>query len=35
MFGERLNLARKKAGYSLRSLSDALGCKASAQAIGK
>ena len=35
MFGERLHLARKKSGYSLRSLSDALGRKASAQAIGK
>lgn len=35
MFGERLKLARKKAGYSLRSLSDALGNKVSAQAIGK
>ena len=35
MFGERLKLARKKAGYSLRSLSEAIGRKASAQAIGK
>ena len=35
MFGERLKLARKKAGYSLRALSDALGNKVSAQAIGK
>lgn len=35
MFGERLKLARKKAGYSLRGLSDALGNKVSAQAIGK
>ncbi|MDE0555849.1 MAG: XRE family transcriptional regulator [Candidatus Poribacteria bacterium] len=35
MFGERLKLARKKAGYSLRSLADALDHKASAQAIGK
>lgn len=35
MFGERLKLARKRAGYSLRSLSDALGRKTSAQAIGK
>lgn len=35
MFGDRLKLARKKAGYSLRSLSDALGGTPSAQAIGK
>lgn len=35
MFGERLKLARKKAGYSLRGLSDALDNKVSAQAIGK
>ena len=35
MFGERLKLARKKAGYSLRSLSDALAGEVSAQAIGK
>ena len=35
MFGDRLKLARKKAGYSLRSLSDALGGKVTAQAIGK
>ena len=35
MFGERLKLARKKAGYSLRAFSDALGNKVSAQAIGK
>ena len=35
MFGERLKLARKKAGYSLRALSEALGGKVSAQAIGK
>jgi len=35
MFGERLKLARKKAGYSLRSLADAMGGKVSAQAIGK
>ncbi|MEX2376329.1 MAG: XRE family transcriptional regulator [Dehalococcoidia bacterium] len=35
MFGERLKLARKKAGYSLRALSDALDCEVSAQAIGK
>ena len=35
MFGDRLKLARKKAGYSLRGLSDALDGKVSAQAIGK
>ena len=35
MFGDRLKLARKKAGYSLRVLSDALGGAPSAQAIGK
>ncbi len=35
MFGERLKLARKKAGFSLRSLSEALDRKVSAQAIGK
>ncbi len=35
MFGERLNLARKKAGLSLRALSDALNNEVSAQAIGK
>ena len=35
MFGDRLKLARKKAGYSLRRLSDALGGAPSAQAIGK
>lgn len=35
MFGERLKLARKKAGLSLRDLSDALGGEVSAQAIGK
>lgn len=35
MFGDRLKLARKKAGYSLRGLSDALGGEVSAQAIGK
>jgi len=35
MFGDRLKLARKKAGYSLRGFSDALGNKVSAQAIGK
>ena len=35
MFGDRLKLARRKAGYSLRSLSDALDGEVSAQAIGK
>jgi Zn-dependent peptidase ImmA (M78 family)/DNA-binding XRE family transcriptional regulator len=35
MFGDRLKLARKKAGYSLRSLSDALDGEVTAQAIGK
>lgn len=35
MFGERLLLARKKAGFSLRGLADALGGTVSAQAIGK
>lgn len=35
MFGERLRLARKKAGYSLRGLSRAIDGKVSAQAIGK
>jgi len=35
MFGDRLKLARKKAGYSLRALSDAMEGKVSAQAIGK
>jgi len=35
MFGDRLKLARKKAGYSLRGLSDALGGAPTAQAIGK
>jgi Zn-dependent peptidase ImmA (M78 family) len=35
MFGERLKLARKKAGLSLRALSDALDNQVSAQAIGK
>ncbi len=35
MFGDRLKLARKKAGYSLRGLSDALDNEVSAQAIGK
>ncbi len=35
MFGERLKLARKKVGYSLRNFSDALDNQVSAQAIGK
>jgi len=35
MFGHRLKLARKKAGYSLRGLSDALNGAVTAQAIGK
>jgi len=35
MFGDRLKLARKKAGYSLRGLADALGGAVTAQAIGK
>ena len=35
MFGERLRLARKKAGYSLRGLAEALAREVSAQAIGK
>jgi len=35
MFGDRLKLARKKAGYSLRRLADALGGEVTAQAIGK
>jgi Zn-dependent peptidase ImmA (M78 family)/DNA-binding XRE family transcriptional regulator len=35
MFGERLKLARKKAGYSLRGLADALDGRVSAQALGK
>jgi Zn-dependent peptidase ImmA (M78 family)/DNA-binding XRE family transcriptional regulator len=35
MFGERLKLARKKAGYSLRSLAMELGGVISPQAIGK
>ena len=35
MFGDRLKLARKKADYSLRGLSDVLGGAPSAQAIGK
>jgi Zn-dependent peptidase ImmA (M78 family)/DNA-binding XRE family transcriptional regulator len=35
MIATRIKLARKKAGYSLRGLADALGGKVSAQAIGK
>jgi Zn-dependent peptidase ImmA (M78 family)/transcriptional regulator with XRE-family HTH domain len=35
MFEDRLKLARKKAGLSLRSLAEALGNQVSAQAIGK
>lgn len=35
MFGERLKLARKKAGFSLRKLSEALNGNISAQSIGK
>ena len=35
MFGDRLKLARKKAGYSLRGLSDRLEGSVTAQAIGK
>lgn len=35
MFGERLKLARRKAGFSLRGLSDALDRSVSAQSIGK
>ena len=35
MFGDRLKLARKKAGYSLQGLSDALNHRVSAQALGK
>lgn len=35
MIGSRIKLARKKAGLSLRSLSDALNGRVSAQAIGK
>ncbi len=35
MFGDRLRLARKKAGFSLRGLSDALAGEVTAQAIGK
>ncbi len=35
MIGTHIKLARKKAGYSLRGLAEALGGKVSAQAIGK
>ena len=35
MFGDRLKLARKKAGHSLRGLSDALSSHVTAQALGK
>lgn len=35
MFGERLKLARKKAGFSLRKLSEALNGNVTAQSIGK
>src|SRR6266850_2049721 len=35
MFGDRLKLARKKAGFSLRSLSEALDSRVSPQAIAK
>lgn len=35
MIGSRIKLARKKAGYSLRGLADALNSKVSPQAIGK
>lgn len=35
MFGDRLKLARKKAGYSLRGLAESLEKEVSAQAIGK
>lgn len=35
MFGERLKLARKKAGYSLRALAERIGGQVSAQALGK
>jgi Zn-dependent peptidase ImmA (M78 family)/DNA-binding XRE family transcriptional regulator len=35
MIGTRIKLARKKAGYSLRDLAEALGSKVSPQAIGK
>lgn len=35
MIGDRIKLARRKAGFSLRGLSDAMGGKVTAQAIGK
>ncbi|SKA28005.1 Zn-dependent peptidase ImmA, M78 family [Enhydrobacter aerosaccus] len=35
MFGDRLQLARKKAGLSLRGLSDAMGGQVTPQALGK
>jgi len=35
MFGDRLKLARKKAGYSLRGLAEAIDKEVSAQAVGK
>lgn len=35
MFGDRLRLARRRAGFSLRDLAEALGNQVSAQAIGK
>jgi Zn-dependent peptidase ImmA (M78 family)/transcriptional regulator with XRE-family HTH domain len=35
MFGDRLKLARKKAGFSLRGLADAISGEVTAQAIGK
>ncbi|BAC88208.1 helix-turn-helix domain-containing protein [Gloeobacter violaceus] len=35
MLGERIKLARRKAGYSLRNLADRMGGRVSAQAIGK
>ena len=35
MFGDRLKLARKKSGYSLRGLSEALDGLVTAQALGK
>lgn len=35
MIGTRIKIARKKAGYSLRGLAEALGGKVTAQAIGK
>ena len=34
MFGDRLKVARKRAGYSLRGLSDAIEGQVSAQALG-